>query len=36
MSGVGEIAEVNVGDGDGVDVGETVIEGEFLNIIVDV
>jgi len=36
MSGVGEIFEVNVGSGNGVDVGETVIEGEFLNRIVDV
>ena len=36
MSGVGEIVEVNVGDGDGVYVGETVIDGVFVIRIVDV
>ena len=36
MSGVGEIVEVNVGDGDGVYVGETVTDGVFVIRIVDV
>ena len=36
MSGVGEIFEVNVEDGDGVYVGETGVDGVFVIRIVDV